>query len=1462
MKTKKTFLFLLVTGFTYFFAFAGAFLGQVVSNFNSNNEGWTTFDGQTGANIPASYSATGGNPASGGYIFYYTGYTGGYTNIYFQAPPKFLGNQSFAYNQNLTFDLYVSAAGTDNSNDDIIIFSPYGNLCYQLPTKPAASVWTSYSITLNESQWHLGSRLGPSATREQMKQVLSSISNFRIRLMYLSGAGAVYQSQLDNVVINYAPIPTPPTISSFVPTSGLPGTAVTITGTNFGPTPAQNVVYFNGTKAVITSASTTKLTVTSPAKITYGPITVVNTSTGAQATTGSNYNPLFSNNQDFGGRVIASSFGKYTAFGTAPSASVGTTGFSVGDLDGDGWQDVLTSRNDAGNFYAQIFLNAKQAGSVNATSFAPAFTLTLPNSPTAGAVLRVGQTSIADMDNDGKLDVVVNVGYNLGGNWDNSFIIFLNQSTPGNLSFAGGYVFQIATVQNNNEGMTVADIDGDGRPDILHAWQNSGCQLGIIQNLSTPGNLDFSYSQNFWQGVTMGSDISVGDLNGDNKPEVLVEAYLGGAINVYENLSTPGSLSLGFPFQISTIQASNMKVADLDRDGKNDIFFEGSGTPNLYIKKNNHTTGALTAADFAPDIILTQQIGGSGGGSYKYTTAADVNGDNIVDLIMGDGANVAVYQNNYTSGPLSANSFYLGTTFTGSSSYYNQYVLCADIDGDNKPEILIRPQTGAGFWVFHNECFPVPAITSTSPVSAFANSSIALNGNLMYTGNTTPLVRLNKILAPLAGVATNTLTTVTSPLGEISGKFNINNHGLTSFSPFFTQTFNTNRIINSSSFGPSVDFALTSPLDVVGTADFNDDGKIDVYISDSGTGIFQNSTSPGQNITTSSLTKWGTTFSGGGNTVAFDIDGDGKADFDTGYLIVQNNSSAGTLSFAGSGSYAPPSGGGMAVSDFNKDGKLDMATIPGGANMYIFENLSVRGPFQYTGGPGDPFASTPTGLFNPTSSTSFGPGNNSIIAADFDGDGYDDVAGIVQMANNFAWFRNLAMSGPITGSSFSAGTAVPTSSKPQGITTADFDGDGKPDIAVVHSNSTDVSVFLNTSTAGSISFAAPFILTNPLLSGYNIGAQDLDGDGKPEIVTTVTGTNSFNIFQNKSTSGSLSFSTAITYNLPRKPQALAFADINADQKPDILMVGSGGSVTPASALMVFQNNIFVPTITIGTQPVGGLVVCSGTPTQFTVAASGTTNIAYQWQYSADGIAPYADISNSGGYTNVATATLSVNTTGNFGAGFYRCRVNGDFAAQVISNVASVSLKACSAPVINTQPLDTQVGGKITLNLVPLVATPGSTLDTASLQITVPPSSGAKGTISNGVLIIDYTGISFTGKENITIRACGSNGLCTTQQFSIDVAGDIVVFNGVSPNGNNPILYLQYIDLIPDAKANTVQIFDRWENMVWHGSNYDNNNVVFKGSGDNGNDLPTGVYFYRIDFASGRKTKTGFISLKR
>ncbi|RTL58745.1 MAG: hypothetical protein EKK37_10490 [Sphingobacteriales bacterium] len=68
-----------------------------------------------------------------------------------------------------------------------------------------------------------------------------------------------------------------PTITSINPASGPAGSAVTITGTDFDATAANDIVKFNGVTAAVTSATTTQLVVTAPVTGTTGNVTVTTT---------------------------------------------------------------------------------------------------------------------------------------------------------------------------------------------------------------------------------------------------------------------------------------------------------------------------------------------------------------------------------------------------------------------------------------------------------------------------------------------------------------------------------------------------------------------------------------------------------------------------------------------------------------------------------------------------------------------------------------------------------------------------------------------------------------------------------------------------------------------------------------------------------------------------------------------------------------------------------------------------------------------------------------------------------------------------------------------------------------------------------------------------------------------------------------------------------------------------------
>jgi gliding motility-associated-like protein len=273
-----------------------------------------------------------------------------------------------------------------------------------------------------------------------------------------------------------------------------------------------------------------------------------------------------------------------------------------------------------------------------------------------------------------------------------------------------------------------------------------------------------------------------------------------------------------------------------------------------------------------------------------------------------------------------------------------------------------------------------------------------------------------------------------------------------------------------------------------------------------------------------------------------------------------------------------------------------------------------------------------------------------------------------------------------------------------------------------------------------------------------------------------------------------------------------------------------------------------PTVTGNSSCGGGSVV---------LTASGGTTGQYRWYTVATGGSPVANETNS----TYTTPALSATTT------YYVAINNGSCESTRASVTATIGGTGCSSnhsPVINTTPASTEIGGIIEIDLEDLISDQDNNLDLGTLSVITQPASGARATIQNSTLIIDYTGIAFSGTESVTIGVCDAFSACTQQTFAIEVGGSIEVFNAVSPgrDGKNDVLFIENIDQLDETRRNHVSIFNRWGDLVWEGDNYNNTTVAFSGKSKNDGDLPSGTYFYKIEFTGSRKAQTGYLSLKR
>jgi gliding motility-associated-like protein len=112
----------------------------------------------------------------------------------------------------------------------------------------------------------------------------------------------------------------------------------------------------------------------------------------------------------------------------------------------------------------------------------------------------------------------------------------------------------------------------------------------------------------------------------------------------------------------------------------------------------------------------------------------------------------------------------------------------------------------------------------------------------------------------------------------------------------------------------------------------------------------------------------------------------------------------------------------------------------------------------------------------------------------------------------------------------------------------------------------------------------------------------------------------------------------------------------------------------------------------------------------------------------------------------------------------------------------------------------------------------------------------------------------------TVTVTDASGFTVTDSVVINEETancDVIVYSGITPNGdgNNDTWLIDYIEVFPE---NEVNIFNRWGERVWHGSNYNNIDVLWRGTNQGGQPLPDGTYYYVINVND--KTLTGWVEL--
>ena len=370
--------------------------------------------------------------------------------------------------------------------------------------------------------------------------------------------------------------------------------------------------------------------------------------------------------------TVAAGVGGFVINGSVASSKTGFSISAAGDVNGDGFADVIVGAPDAGSGLSYVVFGKAGTTAVNLSALGTGgFVI---NGQGGGDKSGYSVSAAGDMNGDGLADLLIGA-YPAGSNAGRSYVVFGKaNNTAVNLSAVasgtGGFVINGQFTDDSGWSVSVAgDVNGDGLSDVIIGAPysdptsiNAGESFVVYGksgtaavNLSAVASNTGGFVINGKSGETgIGSSVSAaGDVNGDGFADLIVgtggvggnggpgTSYVvfGKAVGTTVNLSALGAA--GFAITGPSTDPKVSSAGDVNGDGLADLIIGAPGTGGSYVVFGKTSTTAVSLTNVSAGtggFVINGETSGDNNG-FAVSAAGDVNGDGLADLIVGAPAN-------------------------------------------------------------------------------------------------------------------------------------------------------------------------------------------------------------------------------------------------------------------------------------------------------------------------------------------------------------------------------------------------------------------------------------------------------------------------------------------------------------------------------------------------------------------------------------------------------------------------------------------------------------------------------------------------------------------------------------------------------------------------------------------------------------------------------------------------------